>query len=343
MDLAEVVRVIRARWYVLLPLLLLTAALAVGVDKSIPTKYQATSSITLLSSQSATAGTSALPGNNNVFLNFDSSLNDTADFLVRRLGSADAANDLGGRGVTEAYSVVLAAGAQGPFISLSVTGTNREHALTSMNTLIAYTEQELTTVQQQAGIKQADMIRAMVIVPPGPPSPQTKAKTQDVLGVGIGGLVVTFLLTFLVDNIVTSRRRKGRSPRSAAAAQPGQDGRGDAAYGSPRDYDYGDGGYNEGGYDREGYDADGAESEQPAPASASASDAPTASMPRRNGSAARRASAADEELPGSAARSGLGGSRWYGLDDDEPALERDAFEPARPELTGRGAAPSPRD
>ncbi|HZP53020.1 MAG TPA: hypothetical protein VFB40_17735, partial [Actinocrinis sp.] len=70
MDLAEVVRVIRKRWYVMVPLLLLTIALTVGVDRAIPTKYQATSELSLLASQSATTGTEKVPGTGNAFLNF---------------------------------------------------------------------------------------------------------------------------------------------------------------------------------------------------------------------------------------------------------------------------------
>ena len=288
MDLVEVARIIRARWYVLVPLLLLTAALAVGVDKSVPTKYQATSSITLLASQSATGGTATVPGTGNVFLNFNSSLNDTADFLVRRLGSNDAANDLQARGVTESYVVALAAGAQGPFISLAVTGTDPQHVLKSMDTLTKYTQVELQSVQQQASVKPVDMIGSLVIVPPGPPSAQTKTKTQDVLGATIGGLVVTFLAVFVVENVAASRKRRRRR----------------VPFGADADVDAGS---------------------QPAAQSTSGSESEPDADP-----------AADPDAePGIAP---LGTGRWYSDDD---ALDRDPFEPARPELSGR--APGPRD
>jgi hypothetical protein len=286
MDLAEVARIIRARWYVLLPLLLLTVALAVGVDKSVPTKYQSTSSISLLASQSATTGTSTVPGTGNAFLNFNSSLNDTADFLVRRMGSNDAANDLRGRGVTEAYIVALAAGAQGPFISLAVTGTNPQHVLASMRTLTTYTQEQLQAVQQQASVRPVDMIRSLVIVPPGPPSAQTKTKTQDVLGAGIGGLVVTFLAVFVVENIAASRKRRRRR----------------VPFGADADVDV-------------DIDAD-------------------VNGALRAGSETERETAAES----------LSAARWYPdpvNGDGVDVLERDAFEPARPELTGR--APGPRD
>lgn len=290
MDLAEVVRVIRTRWYVTVPLLLLTMVLTVGVDLSIPTKYQATSELSLLSSQSATAGTDKVPGTGNAFLSFDTSLNDTADFLVRRLGSNDAATDLKNLGVTETYAVALAANAQGPFMTLTATGTNPEHVLTSMNTLTDYTARQLEAVQAQAGVKPVDMIRSMVIVPPGPPTPQTKTKVQDVLGVAIGGLVISFLSTFIVENIFASRRRRRRrvpfgadaddldadANLESAAVETGRDGADDHP--------------------------------KPGP---SAAEAPTTTA-----------------------------TRWYGMGGAADA-DRDPFEAARPELSGR--APGARD
>jgi len=310
MDLVEVIRVIRARWYVLLPLLLLTAALVVGVDKSVPTKYQSTSSLTLLASQSATTGTSTVPGTGNPFGNFNSSLNDTADFLVRRMGSTDVANDLHGRGVTEAYVVALAAGAQGPFISLSVTGTDRQHVLASLNTLSNYTQEQLQVVQQQATVKPVDMIRSMVIVPPGPPSPQTKTKTQGVLGVGIGGLVVTFLAVFVVDNIAASRKRRRRRVPFGADADGDLDANASA-------------------------DAD-AESDAGADVDLDADAGLQSESESESGSTSRSGARLESETET------LSTASWYPeAARDVDALERDPFEPARPELTGR--APGPRD
>jgi len=319
MDLVEVIRIIRARWYVMVPLLIVAIALTVGVDRSIPTKYQSTSSLSLLASQSATAGTQSLPGTRNPFMSYGSSLNDTADFLVHRMNSNDAANDLHTRGVTETYTVALAAAAQGPFITLTVTGSNPEHVLSSMNTLIQDTAQQLEAVQAQASVQPQDMIRSMVITQPGPPTKQTKTKTQDVLLTAIGGLVFAFLATFMVESVLASRRRRRRkAPFGANAAQEYDEadadvaervgGNGDDEYGEPsyrdgkyRSDEYGDDEYGEPDYVEKGY---GERERAP-----EAGGQPTA-------------------------------SRWYGM-DGAADLERDPFEPAHPELSGR--APSPRD
>lgn len=321
MDLVEVIRIIRARWYVMVPLLIVAIALTVGVDRSIPTKYQSTSSVSLLASQSATAGTQSLPGTRNPFMSYGSSLNDTADFLVRRMNSNDAANDLRNRGVTEAYTVALAAAAQGPFITLTVTGPNPEHVLTSMNTLIQDTAQQLEAVQAQASVQPQDMIRSMVITQPGPPTKQTKTKTQDVLLTAIGGLVIAFLATFMVESVLASRRRRRRkAPFGANAAQEYDEADAEAAEragGNGDESGYGDPGYRDGNYrDSEYGDDEYGEPEY-----------------RENGYGERERAAEAGGQPPTA-------SRWYGM-DGAADLERDPFEPAHPELSGR--APSPRD
>lgn len=298
MDLVEVFRVIRTRWYVMVPLLVITIALTLGVDKAIPTKYQSTSSLSLLASQSATVGTATLPGTRNPFMNYNSSLNDTADFLVRRMGSNNVASDLAKLGVTDTYAVALAASAQGPFITLTVTGTNPQHVLDSMNTLTQYTAQQLEAVQAQAAVQPQDMIRSMIIVPPSTPSKQTKTKTQDVLLTAFGGLVIAFLATFLVESVLASRRRRRRTvPFGANAPEYDES---DPEVAERAGGDGLDPDYDEGDYDDSEYG----------------------------------------ERPGGRGEQQSVRSRWYGM-DGAPDLDRDPFEPARPELSGR--VQSPRD
>ena len=208
MNLAEIGRIIRKRWYVLLPMLLLASGLTAGVDKSIPVSYQSTGMVSLLASQEAVKGTSALPGTENVFLSFNSSLNDTADFLTRRINSSADAQKLAAEGVTGTYSEVLAA-SQGPFIALTVNGPNAAIASKEMTTLIAFTGQELQRLQQQENVPAVDMIQSAVIVPGGVPKAQTKTKLQDTAGAGIGGIALAFLVTLAANSLIESRRRRG--------------------------------------------------------------------------------------------------------------------------------------
>jgi hypothetical protein len=213
MSFGEMGRVIRRRWYLLLPLLLAAALLTAQVARSIPRQYQTTGMVSLLASQQSIKGTSTVPGTGNPFLSFDSSLNDTADFLVRQLSSAAAAQQLAGEGVG-GYTAVLAA-SQGPFIQLTADGSTPAAASSAMRTLIAYTSVQLRALQQHQGVPAPDMISSAVIVPGSPPAAQGKRRLQDTLGAGAGGLALAILITFAADSIATRRRRPAR--RAAAA------------------------------------------------------------------------------------------------------------------------------
>jgi hypothetical protein len=216
MNLAEIWRIILKRWYILLPMLLLAAVLTAGVDQAIAAQYQSTSMLSLLASQQATKGTATLPGTGNPFSSFDSSLNDTADFLTRRVNSSADAQQLAAQGVTGEYSEALAA-SQGPFITVIVDGPSAAAAAAEMTTLITFTQQQLQALQEQENVPTVDMIRSAVIVPGGQPVAQTKSKLQDTLGAGVAGVALAFLVTLAAHSVLESRRRQkrfGRGPRS---------------------------------------------------------------------------------------------------------------------------------
>jgi hypothetical protein len=219
MNLAEIWRIILKRWYILLPLVLVALGLTAGVDKAIAVQYQSTSMISLLASQEATKGTTALPGTENPFSNFDSSLNDTADFLTRRVNSPTDTQLLAAQGVTGVYTEALAA-SQGPFINLTTTGTTAASAEDQMNTLISFTQQMLATLQDQENVPAVDMIRSDVIVPASAGTALNKTKLQDTVGVGVGGLALAFLITLAAHTVLESRRRGRQPQRSARAARP---------------------------------------------------------------------------------------------------------------------------
>src|SRR3954453_14680934 len=82
MDLAEIVRVMRRRWYVLLPGLLLTAALVAGAYVAVPVTYQSQSTVMLLNSRKATVAYDGNP-----FLSSQTTLTGMADSLARNLNS----------------------------------------------------------------------------------------------------------------------------------------------------------------------------------------------------------------------------------------------------------------
>lgn len=217
MDLGEILSVARARWYILLPMMVLAVGLGVAAFVLVPTSYQSTTTVSLLSSPAATDAATPGENNDNPFLNFNGSLVATADFLGRSLQSTDAQAELLKMGVTEDFEVGLAEGAQGPFLTFTVTGTDQAHLLASTATIAQYAENKLARIQSENGVKSRDMVRMTEIIPPQKPEPQLKDKLKVVIAASGGTTAVALLLTFVVESLARSRRRRQELATAATA------------------------------------------------------------------------------------------------------------------------------
>ncbi|WP_199810320.1 MULTISPECIES: chain length determinant protein [unclassified Streptomyces] len=203
MDLAEIWRVMRRRWYVLLPGLLITAALTAAVYLLVPVEYRSQSTVTLLNSKKATV---AFDGN--PFLSTQASLTGMADGLARNLNSDDAKKDLKSLGATGVHEAKIADNALGPYMWLSVVGTDQAAVLKSDEILTTYAEKRLLEFQTQQSVTPDAMIRMATIVPPQKPEAQTKARLQFLIMAGALGFVLSLVATFFVE----ARGRRGASP-----------------------------------------------------------------------------------------------------------------------------------
>ncbi|MEU2775362.1 Wzz/FepE/Etk N-terminal domain-containing protein [Streptomyces sp. NPDC007162] len=211
MDLAEIFRVLRRRWYVLLPGLLLTAGLVFGVTVLVPVTYQSQSTVVLLNSQKAT-----LAYDGNPFLSTQTSLTGMADSLARNLNSDDSLRDLKARGAKGTFAAKLADNAQGPLLWLTVTGTDKASVLSSDRILTAYAKERLDQFQKQQSVAPKAMIRMTTIVPPQNPAAQTKTRLEYMVMAGALGLVLTLAASFYAE----ARKRPHRPSPEAAPTGP---------------------------------------------------------------------------------------------------------------------------
>jgi capsular polysaccharide biosynthesis protein len=212
MDLAEIFRVLRRRWRVLLPGLLLTVGLVAGVTVLVPVSYQSQSTVILLNSEKATRDYDGNP-----FLSTQTSLTGMADSLARSLTSDDALRELKSRGAEGTFEAKLADNAQGPLMWLTVTGTDADSVLASDKILTEYAEERLDEFQRRQSVDPKAMIRMTTIVPPQQPVAQSKTRLQYMIMAGILGLVVTLVAVFYVE----ARKRPqapGPAPEETAVA-----------------------------------------------------------------------------------------------------------------------------
>ncbi|WP_406162535.1 chain length determinant protein [Streptomyces sp. NBC_00882] len=211
MDLAEIFRVMRRRWYILLPGLLLTIGLTVAVALTVPVTYQSQSTVVLLNSEKATKAYDGNP-----FLSTQTSLTGMADSLARNLNSDVSLRELKSRGATGTFEAKLADNAQGPLMWLTVTGTDKKAVLKSDRLLTEYADERLVEFQKQQSVTENARIRMMTIVAPQNPMAQTKTRLEYMIMAGGLGLVLSLVATFYVE----ARRRPRPAVRENEPAQP---------------------------------------------------------------------------------------------------------------------------
>ncbi|MDX2545673.1 chain length determinant protein [Streptomyces sp. WI04-05B] len=213
MDLAEIFRVMRRRWYVLLPGLLLTAGLVAAVVVVVPVTYQSQSTVQLMNSEKATRAYDGNP-----FLSTQTSLTGMADSLARNLNSDGSIRDLKSRGAKGKFEAKIADNAQGPLLWLTVTGTDKASVLASDRILTKYAGDRLKQFQEQQSVAPNAMIRMWPIVDPQPPMAQTKTRLEYMIMAGAGGLVLTLAASFYVE----ARRRPRPQVQSEEPEQPAE-------------------------------------------------------------------------------------------------------------------------
>ncbi|WP_078959370.1 O-antigen ligase family protein [Streptomyces erythrochromogenes] len=221
MSIRELVAVLRRRWYVIVPTVVLSLLAALHLYRSVPVAYQSQSSVALLDSSAA----SKLPPSfGNPISNAGGALVVTADVLIRTLSGADSARELHSLGVTDPYTVGFAANTSGPLLTLTVTGTDREKVLEETNILTGFAGEQLNALQAAAKVQPAYMVQTAPVVLPQTPVPQLKSRYQQVLGVLIVGVGSGFTLSFVADALPAARRRR-RESSAEDSGGPGRAGR----------------------------------------------------------------------------------------------------------------------
>lgn len=214
MDLAEIVRVMRRRWYVLLPGLLLTAALVLGAYAEVPVTYQSQSTVVLLNSQKATVAYDGNP-----YLSTQLALNGMADSLARNLNSDASIAHLKSQGATATTVAKIADNALGPLLWLTTTGTDEHAVLVSDKLLTSYAAERLKQFQTDQSVGPQAMIRMATIVPAQNPVAQTKTRYEYLIAAGLLGIVVSMVGTFYVEARSRTATRS-RAPERRPAADP---------------------------------------------------------------------------------------------------------------------------
>jgi hypothetical protein len=219
MTLRSTFRVLLLKWYITIPGLLLSLALAGATFVLAPPQYSSNAIAVLV--QPKLTGKDA-PANANPLLNFDNSLSTTALILVQALDTPEAAASIGLYPGGDSYTIKDVGDVQvgdqivQPFIYIKSEASTPDGAATIVDGVLGMAAQDLQDRQRSLKVLQQTYVKLDDVVPPSPPQP--------VLGIALGatgaalilGLIATW--GFAMWSERRSERRRARQESEAAEA-----------------------------------------------------------------------------------------------------------------------------
>jgi capsular polysaccharide biosynthesis protein len=199
MQLNDIVRALRRRWYILLPALALAVSATAAAFVALPRTYQAEGHVLLLSSSYTSKTTGGNP-----YLQFDSSLAVTADVIARSL-MAQAEEELEQLGVTEAFLVKLADNSAGPILAVEVTGTSEAAVARTLDRLLELVSERLGEIQEESNAPTDTWIRSTLVTQPQEPQHNFRDTVRNVGMVGAVAVTGAVLFVFFMDGLLARR------------------------------------------------------------------------------------------------------------------------------------------
>jgi hypothetical protein len=224
MDFWGTVRVLRRRWYIALPAVLLTGILALYVYVTVPTRYESSGVLVLTSPAAGGRYTANTKPEDvvkvNPLLQFDGSLTTTAQILTQILGDPKTAEELAGEGSTAVYTANTGP-VGGPLLFVTTEADSPEAAEGLVGKVLEKTVAELAAQQKALSAPEQTFITAQILVKPTTASAKIGGKVRYVGAATVVLLLLTLASTFAADSIMTraKRRKEGKDGKDPAPSE----------------------------------------------------------------------------------------------------------------------------
>lgn len=220
MDLFDVVRSCFRRWYIVLPLLAMTAWFCHHMYTSVKPVYYSNAVISM-----APPGTRTDVSPNGSPVPRNGLLDVGGAGLIANLTA------IGLRDPSVIAQVVAAGGQpsyfarifpvppnspQLPLILIEATEADPAAASTTVEAVVAQADPTLQRLQQQANVPDDQMVKSFTVSPPSVPTPGVPSRTRSTIVVGVAGAGIAVLVAVVVDLLLLrwkSRRQKRRQSR----------------------------------------------------------------------------------------------------------------------------------
>ena len=201
MNLADTLRGLWRRWYIVIPGLILTILVALAAWQVIKPDYQRTGTQLLL------PGTASIPEAGNPYL-YLGGLSQASDVLVTAMSSDLELNALLAGHAGAKIVILRDPLTSGPQILTTVTARSDAEAGEILDTTIARTTHMLGSLQDVDGITAGNRIGIKSITVDNQSTLIQKTRVLGVAGVALVVLLLTLLLAGLVEGLSTRKRRR---------------------------------------------------------------------------------------------------------------------------------------
>jgi len=211
MDFWKTLLVLLRRWYVTVPVLLLSLGSAAAIFASVPLRYQSHGVVVFTSPVSGPSDSVTMErGSTNPLLAFDSTLGVAASIVTQSLSTpATLAELLGSSGDSIEFAT---ASSSGPFIDVIVESADEQRAQALVTTVLERVEAELETRQSKLGAPPSSFIVVDPVVPPTAPEPLIGGKMRAAGATLALSLAASLASVYMVESILQGRRRRVQHP-----------------------------------------------------------------------------------------------------------------------------------
>ena len=205
MDLWSTLRVLLHRWYLTVPLLVLSLAVVIGVIGVGPANYKADATIVTLAPRQV--DDQGQPTQENPYTNLGGSQTVAAIIMQTRLNGPAFARDMAKAGVTSTWLFAVT-GTSSPILTVTVTGKSEAETLRSAKLLVKGADENLAQLQVPTNAPTDQFIRFALVSQPTEAAAQYGSKVKS--GAALAGVCIalSFGLVFAIEGISRSRRQR---------------------------------------------------------------------------------------------------------------------------------------
>lgn len=214
MNLADALRGLRRRWYIVLPGLLVAATLSFAAWQTIPPGYERSATQLLI------PGADSMPEGANPYL-FLGGLSPAADVLVRAIGAKNVLNEVMAEHPGVQIDISRDTTTAGPIILIVVTADSDTAAAEVLGLIVQRTGSVLEALQQKENIAVKNLV---TVLPISVDSHSNLRQRSRLIATGSAGLVTVAFTVFvagMVDGF--SVRRRGRRAKPGSKKRNGTD------------------------------------------------------------------------------------------------------------------------